>query len=109
MEFYLFLAMFFVYLLTALFVGKRTQNKIWTTAFIISFIVTAFAIGFLRVTNQDVMMSADNLNTYYLLYLFGSISVVLGFINFWMYRHPLIAIFFGSDEKENIEDKTDEK
>lgn len=56
--------------------------------------------SFLRVTNQDVMMSADNLNWYYLLYIFGSMSVVLGVINLWMYRKPLWQIL----HNDNIED-----
>ena len=77
------------------------MHRIWTLAFIAAFVVTAIAIGFLRVTNQDVMMSADNLNWYYLLYIFGSMSVVLGVINLWMYRKPLLQILRDDeDDKE---------
>lgn len=81
-------------------VNKNVVHRIWTLAFITAFAVTAVAIGFLRVTNQDVMMSADNLNWYYLLYIFGSMSVVLGVINLWMYRKPLWQIL----HNDNIED-----
>lgn len=81
-------------------VNKNVVHRIWTLAFIAAFAVTAVAIGFLRVTNQDVMMSADNLNWYYLLYIFGSMSVVLGVINLWMYRKPLWQIL----HNDNIED-----
>lgn len=82
-------------------VNKNVVHRIWTLAFIAAFVVTAIAIGFLRVTNQDVMMSADNLNWYYLLYIFGSMSVVLGVINLWMYRKPLLQILRNDeDDKE---------
>ena len=84
-------------------VNKNVVHRIWTLAFIAAFAVTAVAIGFLRVTNQDVMMSADNLNWYYLLYIFGSMSVVLGVINLWMYRKPLWQILHNDDVEEDKE------
>ena len=84
-------------------VNKNVVHRIWTLAFIAAFAVTAVAIGFLRVTNQDVMMSADNLNWYYLLYIFGSMSVVLGVINLWMYRKPLWQILHNDDVGEDKE------
>lgn len=103
MELYLLIALIFIYLITAAMVNKNVVHRIWTLAFIAAFVVTAIAIGFLRVTNQDVMMSADNLNWYYLLYIFGSMSVVLGVINLWMYRHPLWQILRNDDEADNKE------
>ena len=84
-------------------VNKNVVHRIWTLAFIAAFAVTAVAIGFLRVTNQDVMMSADNLNWYYLLYIFGSMSVVLGVINLWMYRRPLWQILRNDNAEDNKE------
>ena len=84
-------------------VNKNVVHRIWTLAFIAAFVVTAVAIGFLRVTNQDVMMSADNLNWYYLLYIFGSMSVVLGVINLWMYRRPLWQILRNDNSEDNKE------
>jgi len=102
MELYLLIALLFVYLITASMVSRMQVYRIWTLAFIVSFIITAAAIAFLRVSNQDVMMSADNLNWYYLLYLFGSLSVVLGLINLWMYRKALWAVLraSGTEQKE---------
>lgn len=103
MELYLLIALIFIYLITAAMVNKNVVHRIWTLAFIAAFVVTTIAIGFLRVTNQDVMMSADNLNWYYLLYIFGSMSVVLGIINLWMYRRPLWQILRNDDEADNKE------
>lgn len=103
MELYLLIALIFIYLITAAMVNKNVVHRIWTLAFIAAFVVTAIAIGFLRVTNQDVMMSADNLNWYYLLYIFGSMSVVLGVINLWMYRRPLWQILRNDGEADNKE------
>ncbi len=51
------------------------------------------------------MMSASQLNWYYMLYLFGSMSVVLGAINLWMYRKPMWQILFGRAEDEEDEDE----
>lgn len=98
MEIYLFLALILVYLLTAFTVRKVIVNKIWTLAFIVAFLITAVAIAFIRVSGQDVMMSANELNWYYLLYLFGSLSVVLGVINLWMYRKGIWKILSASDK-----------
>ncbi|MBO5442344.1 MAG: hypothetical protein J6A33_00990 [Alphaproteobacteria bacterium] len=107
MELYLFLALFLVYVLTAFLVKKNVLYKIWTLAFIATFIITAVSIAFLRVNNQDVMMSANELNWYYLLYLFGSMSVVLGIINIWMYRRPIFRVLF--EKQEDEDDDEDEK
>lgn len=103
MELYLLITLLFIYLITAAMVNKDVVHRIWTLAFIAAFVVTVVAIGFLRVTNQDVMMSADNLNWYYLLYIFGSMSVVLGLINLWMYRRPLWQILSAKDDSDTKE------
>ncbi len=105
MEMYLFLAFIMLYLLMSFFVSHNVMRKIWTSAFIAVFIITALAIAFLRVTNQDVMMNAGDLNWYYMLYLAGSMAVVLGAINLWLYRKPLYRIFFeNSDNQDDEED-----
>ena len=105
MEMYLFLAFIMLYLLMSFFVSHNVMRKIWTSAFIAVFIITALAIAFLRVTNQDVMMNAGDLNWYYMLYLAGSMAVVLGVINLWLYRTPLYRIFFeNSDNQDDEED-----
>lgn len=107
MELYLFLALFLMYILTAFMVKKNVLHKIWTLAFIVAFAVTAISIAFIRVSGQDVMMSANELNWYYLLYLFGSLSVVLGVINLWMYRRSVWRTMFDASTEED-EDSKDE-
>lgn len=104
MELYLFLALLLIYILTAFMVKKVILHKIWTLAFILAFVVTAVSIAFIRVSGQDVMMSANELNWYYLLYLFGSLSVVLGIINVWMYRRSIWKIMSASDSDDDDED-----
>lgn len=106
MEIYLFLAMFLMYILTAFMVKPHVLNRIWSLAFVVCFAVTAVAIAFIRISGQDVMMSANELNWYYLLYLFGSLSVVLGVINLWMYRGPIFRIFFSSADTEEKSGET---
>ena len=106
MELYLFFAFFLFYIITAVFLKKNVQYKIWTSAFIISFIVTSIAIGFVRLSWQDVMMDANQINWYYILFLFGMVSVVLGLFNLWMYRKPLWHILFSSSDEE--EDESDD-
>ena len=96
MELYLFLALLLIYILTAFMVKKVILHKIWTLAFILAFVVTAVSIAFIRVSGQDVMMSANELNWYYLLYLFGSLSVVLGIINATVFG---ITYHFNTKEK----------
>ena len=62
MELYLFLAMFLIYVLTAFMVKPHVLNRIWSLAFVVCFAVTAVAIAFIRISGQDVMMSANELN-----------------------------------------------
>ena len=100
MELYLFLALLLIYILTAFMVKKVILHKIWTLAFILAFVVTAVSIAFIRVS----MMSDNELNWYYLLYLFGSLSVVLGIINVWMYRRSIWKIMSASDSDDDDED-----
>ena len=60
MELYLFLAMFLIYVLTAFMVKPHVLNRIWSLAFVVCFAVTAVAIAFIRISGQDVMMSAPS-------------------------------------------------
>ena len=94
MELYLFLALLLIYILTAFMVKKVILHKIWTLAFILAFVVTAVSIAFIRVSGQDVMMSANELNW----------SVVLGIINVWMYRRSIWKIMSASDSDDDDED-----
>ncbi len=100
MEIYLFFAFLLFYLITAFMLKEQTKQKIWMIAFIISFAVTSLAIGFVKISQQDVMMNVGQLNWYYFLYLFGMISVVLAVFNLWIYRKPLWAMLFGKDDTD---------
>lgn len=93
METYLFIALIFIYLLTAAFLPHKTLQRIWTTAYIISFIITATAIGYIKIYAGETLMKVGELNWYYILYVFGSLSIVLGFIVLWLYKGGLLEIF----------------
>ena len=108
MELYLLAALLLVYIVTGFIIQKALVRRIWTLAFIISFAATALAITLLRINGQDVMMTAGELNWYYLLYLFGSLSVVLGLINMWMYRRALWHILTASDPQSDSDDDDDD-
>ena len=97
MEVYLFIALAFVYILTAFLLPKQIQKRIWTIAYIIAFAVTAIAIFFIKAYAGDTLMRVGELNWYYILYVFGSISIILGIINLWMYKRGLMDLFFSSD------------
>ncbi len=104
MEFYLFISLFLIYILTSLMADKVIIRKVWLAAFMISFIVTAAAVSFLRFTNQEVMMNAAELGWYYILYLFASLMVVLGVINLWMFRKQIWKILFAKTPIDDEED-----
>jgi len=97
METYLFVALVFVYLLTAFMLPKRVQKRIWTIAYILAFVITAVAIFFIKIYAGDTLMRVGELNWYYILYVFGSISIILGAINLWMYKRGLIELFSSDD------------
>lgn len=107
MELYLFFAFLLLYVVTSFILSKNMLRKIWTLAFIFAFIVTSIALGFVRLGRQDVMMDANQLNWYYILFLFGMVAIVLGIFNVWMYRKPLWRIIFssGDDDDGSIDDK----
>ncbi|MBR3688198.1 MAG: hypothetical protein IKL85_03890 [Lentisphaeria bacterium] len=50
----------------------------------------------------DTLMKVGEINWYYILYVFGSISIILGIINLWMYRHELLDLFITSDDEDEI-------
>lgn len=104
METYLFVALIFVYFLTAFMLPKQTQKRIWTIAYILAFAITAVAIFFIKIYAGDTLMRVGELNWYYVLYVFGSISIILGVINLWMYKRGLIDLFSDDADKD-----TDEK
>ena len=102
MEIYLLAALVFIYIMTVLMNDNATVHRIWTLAFIGAFALTAVAIIFVRIYHQTVLLGANPLNWYYLLYLFCSFAVVLGIINLWMYRSALWHIITAksSDDKK---------
>ena len=89
MELYMFFAFLLFYIITAIMLNDVSRKRIWMIAFILSFIATSVAIGFIKAGKQDVMMNVEELNWYYFLYLFGMISVVMGVFNLWIYRREL--------------------
>ena len=106
MELYLIIAFAVFYLITAFMLPQKLQRKIWTLAFIFSFVITSIAIAFVRLSRQDVMLDANQLNWYYILFLFGMISVALGIFNLWMYRKELWQILSSTSDDEDNDDNS---
>lgn len=101
METYLLIAFVFIYALTSFLLPKYVRQKIWTSAYILACLITAIAIIFIKIYATDTLMKVGELNWYYILYVFGSISIVLGIINLWMYKKGLIKIFTATDEDDD--------
>lgn len=99
MEVFLFIALFFIYLLMAFSVPATILKRVWILGFIIAFAVTSVAIMLVSTGKQTVLMQESEVNWYYFLYLFGSLSVMLGLINIWIYRKALYHIFTAEDEE----------
>ncbi|MBR5154475.1 MAG: hypothetical protein IKW58_01985 [Alphaproteobacteria bacterium] len=93
METYLFITLIFVYILTAFMLPKNILKRIWTIAYILSFIITSISIFYIKLYATDTLMKVGELNWYYILYVFGSISIILGLIMLWLYKKPLINLF----------------
>jgi len=101
MEIFLFIALFFIYVLTAFTVPEVIVKRVWILAYVSAFIITAVSILFISTSKQTVLMQESQLNWYYFLYLFGSMSLILGLINVWIYRKDLLKIFSSSEQTEN--------
>ena len=93
MEIYLFIALVFIYFLTVLILPKKIQRQIWTLAYITSFIITSVAIYYIKIYADETLMKVGELNWYYILYVFGSLSIILGVINLWIYKSNLLNLF----------------
>lgn len=98
MEIFLFIALFFIYLLMSFTVPPVIVKRVWILGFVCAFALTAVAIMFISSTKQTVLMQESELNWYYFLYLFGSMSLIFGVINLWIYRKPLYKIFLGDKD-----------
>lgn len=103
MEVFLFIALVFVYVLTAFTVPGKIVKRVWILAFAAAFVITAVSILFISNGKQTVLMQESEMNWYYFLYLFGSMSVILGLINIWIYRKDLTKIFSSSDDDTDSE------
>ena len=100
MEIFLFIALVFVYILTAFAVPELIVKRVWLLGFGASFLLTALSILFIHSGRQTVLMQENEFNWYYFLYLFGSISVILGVINLWIYRKSVARLFFDSEAED---------
>ena len=103
METYLFIALIFVYILTAFMLPQIALKRIWTVAYIVSFIITGISIFYIKLYATDTLMKVGELNWYYVLYVFGSITIILGVILLWMYKKPLISLFTNNDDDDDNE------
>ncbi|MBQ7303715.1 MAG: hypothetical protein IJW75_02195 [Alphaproteobacteria bacterium] len=101
MEVFLFIALIFIYILTAFTVPAKIVKRVWILAYTAAFVITALSIMFISTSKQTVLMQESEMNWYYFLYLFGSMSVILGLINIWIYRKELIQIFSTDDAFED--------
>lgn len=97
MEIFLFVALVFVYILTAFAVPDLIVKRVWLLGFVAAFALTAMSILFVHTGRQTVLMQENEMNWYYFLYLFGSMSVILGIINLWIYRKFVFKLFTSSD------------
>lgn len=105
MEIFLFIALIFIYLLMAFTVPSIINKRVWISAYAISFTITALSILFISGEKQTVLVQESEMNWYYFLYLFGSMSVMLGLINLWIYRKALYHIF-STDSEETSNSKS---
>ena len=104
MEIYILTAFLLFYLITAWFLTPRLKKKLWMVAFIVSFVITSIAIALIHGGTQDIMLTANQFNWYYFIYLFGMISAALAVFNAWIYRKELWQILFGLSEDEGDDD-----
>ncbi len=103
MEIYLLLAMFLAYMITVVFFDKQRLRRVWLGAFIVIFVMTAVALSFWRITNQEIMMNVVAVSWYYILYLSLSVLVVLGIINLWIFKKQLWKSLFENYEDDDVE------
>ena len=101
MEVFLFIALVFVYILTAFAVPDLIVKRVWLLGFVAAFGLTAMSILFIHSGRQTVLMQESEMNWYYFLYLFGSMSVILGFINLWIYRKGVLSLFTRTNEDDD--------
>ena len=89
MEIYILLALIFIYIITSFIENSLLTKRIWTMAFIVSFMLMGISLSLLKLNGEDIMLSAGQFNWYYFLYVFAALSVAIGIINIWIYRREL--------------------
>lgn len=100
MEIYILLALIFIYIITAFTENNLLTKRIWALAFIISFLLMGISLSLLKLNGEDIMLSAGQFNWYYFLYIFSALSVAVGLINAWIYRHELWRLCRKSDDDD---------
>ncbi len=105
-ELYLIAALFLIYLGTLFVNNKLLVQKVWISAFIIAFALTALSVVLLKFSGEDVMLAANEFNWYYFLYWFSALSTALGIINLWIYRRALWHIYHTSEAKNDKNENT---
>jgi len=100
MEIFLFIALVFIYVLMAFAVPDLIVKRVWLLGFVSAFLLTALSILFIHTGRQTVLMQENEMNWYYFLYLFGSMSVILGVINLWIYRRGVLRLFSKASSME---------
>jgi len=98
MELYLLIALVFVYIVMNFIVNKAVMRRVWLLSFILSFALTGISIAFLRANHQDALMSVNQMNWYFILYVFGYIAIALGVVNLWIYRKEIYNIIIGKND-----------
>lgn len=93
MEVFLFAALIFIYILMAFSVPDLIVRRVWLLGFVSAFALTAISILFISSEKQTVLVQESEMNWYYFLYLFGSMAVILGLINLWIYRKGVLELF----------------
>ncbi|MBR1648530.1 MAG: hypothetical protein IJ689_02910 [Alphaproteobacteria bacterium] len=104
MEIYLLAALVLIYIITVFMIPGDILRKLWLSAFLAAGFMCTVALGFFKISNQEVMMSASELSWYYILYVFASLTVVLGVINLWLFRKSLLKTLFASYDDDDTED-----
>ena len=100
-EVYILTGFLLFYLLTVWLLRPKVKRKLWMIAFMISFAITSIAISLIHGGQQDVMLTANQFNWYYFIYLFGMISIALALFNVWIYRHALWELLFDTSEEDD--------
>ena len=98
MELYLLIGLLFIYIVMSFMVDKVIMRRVWLLSFILSFVLTGISIAFLRANHQDALMSVNQMNWYFILYIFGYIAMALGIVNLWIYRREIYDIIVGKEE-----------